>query len=153
MSIKVKSFNHITNGKTLTSVKSAQFLYQSSFNNIFQQFWNLLHIWKKEMLNFENWPKIDWEGSLSLRWKMCNVDLVELWKNGAMKYFDFFIIFLFVISKWWINKQKHWAISVNPCPFSGAVWVVGSQQIRLCKDTINKKVKKQKRIMGGHYAH
>ena len=29
-----------------------------------------------------------------------------------------------------------------------------SQQIRLCKDTINiKKVKKQRRIMGGHYAH
>ena len=61
MSIKVKSLNRISNGKTLTSVKSAQFLYQSTYINILQQFWHLFHTWKKEILKLENWIKIDRE--------------------------------------------------------------------------------------------
>ena len=78
MNIKVKNFNRITHGKTLTLVESAQFLYQSSNINILQQFWNLFHTWKKEILKFENWIKIDRERSLSFGWKMFNVDLVDL---------------------------------------------------------------------------
>ena len=102
MSIKLKSSNHTSHGKTLTSVKSAQFLYQSSYSYIFQQIWNLFHTLKKEILNFENWIKMDRYRSGSYWWKMCNVDLVELWKNGSMKYFNFFIFFFTILSSQWI---------------------------------------------------
>ena len=75
----------------MTSVKSAQFLYQSSYSDILQQFWNLFQTPNKEFLNFKNWVRIDRYSSWSFRCKIRNTDLFWLWKNCSVKDFDFYI--------------------------------------------------------------
>ena len=78
-------------------VKSAQFIYQSSYSNILQQFWNLFYTWKKEILNFENWIKIDRERSLSFRWKMGGRIFTK--QNAVLKQINSYACCLMVASK------------------------------------------------------